>query len=95
MYKERHLTDEAEKKLTFWKNDLEMLGVKVYLEAINVVDELPTGANTTKEKRKELDEEIQQHIENIETRYTDVKRLLKPINSKNGKNISLQKMVSK
>ena len=80
-----HQTDEAERKLAFWKNDLEMQGVKVYLEAINVVNELPTGTNAAVEKRKELDEEIQQHIENIETRYTDVKRLLRPINSKNRK----------
>ena len=74
--------DETERKLAFWKNDLEMQGIKVYLEAINVVAELPMSINT--DKRKAIDKEIQSRIENIESSYTGVKKLLvKVASSKN------------
>ena len=87
LYKDGFKKEEAEKKLAFWINDLEVQGMTVCLKAITVVSELPKTAITDKKRkaRDEADHKIVEHIKNINQHYQDVKTLIKSLSKKERK----------
>ena len=89
LYKDGFTKEEAEKKLAFWINDLEVQGVTVCLEAIFVLSELPmTRIHVTDKKREhrdEADDKIAEHVENINQHYQDVQALMKSLSKKEKK----------
>ena len=84
LYQEGHAKKVAEEKLAFWKLKLEMQGVKVWLEAINVENEIPSSprprdgiTERRKKHRIKLDNEIRDCIDNIEYGVEDAQMIVK------------------
>ncbi len=82
LYCDGSSSDEAERKLDFWKNDLELRKVRVSLSAIDVISETDTLRVSIKQQRSNrIDEDarINRQIENIQNGTTHVTKLIKDL----------------
>ena len=88
LYKKGYNKSEAEDMLALWKFKLELSGVRVELEAINVLRELTVESvsEDQKQKRMKRDDEIADCVHNIEYGNTQVNLLVDDISPAERKN---------